>query len=514
MEDVGEILATLPARIGEIPARRIDQATPALFDAGRFWSFRELVEARDEVAAILHEQGVRPGDRVMIIGENCAALVVLLFALSSLDAWAVMVNARLSNREIDNIREHCGARRTLYLDHVSPEARLHGERHAATALDLGNAGQVKISPLNENCRPEPVFASAEEQVAALIYTSGTTGNPKGVMLSHRNLLVIAAVSSTLRHLQPGDHVYGVLPISHVYGLTSVCLGSLYGGACLHLEPRYTPQKMAHAMREQGITVCQGVPAMYAKLMEMLKAGGEKLNPPQLRFIYAGGSPLDLALKEEVEVYFGLTLNNGYGLTEASPTITQTRLDEPRRDCSVGRVLPHQEIRVVDGEGRDLPAGEAGELWARGPNIMKGYYRNPDMTAAVINAEGWLNTGDLATIEADGSVFIVGRTKELIIRSGFNVYPVEVEAVLNAHPDVTQSAVVGREVPGNEEVVAFVELAPGAVVDAATLGEFAAQSLAPYKRPAEIIIMSPLPAAANGKVLKHRLKELAKQRAVH
>lgn len=516
IEELDAELVNLPERISGILMRRMAMGADdhALFAEGRFWSARQLFDAHQEIANILQAQGVHAGDRVMIIGENGVALVALLFAISSIDAWAVMVNARLSAREIDGVREHCGARRTVYLDADSPEAAAHADRHAATALNLGAVGAVRVSALNRECKPEPVHASGAEQVAALIYTSGTTGNPKGVMLTHRNLLFIAAVSGTLRRITRDDHVYAVLPISHVYGLASVCLGSLFGGACLHLESRYTPQKMATALREHGITVCQGVPAMYARLLEMLNAGGQKLKLPTLRFIYAGGSPLDPALKRDVEAHFGLTLNNGYGLTEASPTVSQTRLDESRQDCSVGRVIPRVEVRIVDRAGSDVAAGEAGELWVRGPNVMKGYYRNPAVTAEVINAEGWLNTGDLARCDETGALFIVGRTKDLIIRSGFNVYPVEVEAVLNAHPDVTQSAVVGREVEGNEEVVAFVERAPGTAIDEAGLIAYAAESLAPYKRPVQVIFMSPLPAAANGKVLKHKLKEMLKAMALN
>ncbi|MBL8523411.1 MAG: AMP-binding protein [Betaproteobacteria bacterium] len=491
-----------------------DPNSMALHADGRYWTIGELTAVHREIAAILRSSGVRGGDRVMIIGENCVALVALLFAISSLDAWAVMVNARLSAREIDAVREHCGARRTIYLDADSPEAAAHADRHQAATLSLGAAGAARMSALNTSCEPEAVHANGDQQVAALIYTSGTTGNPKGVMLTHRNLLFIAAVSATLRRITSDDHVYAVLPISHVYGLASVCLGSLFGGACLHLEARYTPQKMARALRDEGITVCQGVPAMYARLLEMLKAGGQKLQPPALRFIYAGGSPLDPALKAEVEAHFGLTLNNGYGLTEASPTISQTRLDESRVDCSVGRAIPRVDVRVVDRAGSDVAEGETGELWVRGQNVMKGYYRNPAATAEAINADGWLNTGDLASRDASGALFIIGRTKDLIIRSGFNVYPVEVEAVLNAHPDVTQSAVVGREVAGNEEVVAFVERAPGKTISEAGLIEFAAALLAPYKRPMQIIFMSPLPAAANGKVLKHKLKEMLKTMALN
>jgi long-chain acyl-CoA synthetase len=299
----------------------------------------------------------------------------------------------------------------------------------------------------------------------------------------------------------------------VYGMASVCLGSMLAGASLHLQARFSPAAAAHFIREQRLTVCQGVPAMYAKLVEHLKAEGEsRMQAPALRFLYAGGSPLDAALKREVEAFFGVTLHNGYGLTEASPTLTQTRHDAPRDDCSVGPAIPGVELRVVDREGRDLAAGEVGELWARGPNVMKGYYRNAEATAAALKPGGWLATGDLARIGPDGAVHIEGRLKELIIRGGFNVFPVEVEAVLAAHPAVTQAAVVGRPVPGDEEVVAFVELMPGAQVEGAELLEFAARSLAPYKRPCQVIVMAQLPAAPSGKVLKARLAQMARDRA--
>ncbi len=510
-EAAAERVAALPSRLHGILEQRvtIEADAPALIQEPRLWTFRQLKDAVGEVAATLREQGVRAGDRVMIIGENSAALVSLLFALSTLDACAVMLNARLSTREIDNIRAHCNPRRVIFLSHVSPEAAAHAEREGATPLTLADLGTVHISALNETSVADPVHADSAEQVAAMIYTSGTTGNPKGVMLTHRNLLFVAAVSGGLREITPGDRVYGVLPISHVYGLSSVCLASLYRGSAIYLEPRYTPEKMAEALHDKGITICQGVPAMYARLMAMLKAKGEKLTAPRLRFAYAGGSPLDLALKQEVEAMLNVPLNNGYGLTEAAPTIAQTRLDQARSDTSVGPILPFLEVRLVDaqgGQGRDVPAGEPGELWVKSQGVMKGYYRDPTATAAAIK-DGWLNTGDVARIDPDGAMFIVGRTKELIIRSGFNVYPVEVEGVLTSHPAVTQAAVLGRAVEGNEEVVAFIERVPGTEVDEHTLLEFAAKSLAPYKRPAQIIFLPAFPTAANGKVLKNKLKEM-------
>jgi long-chain acyl-CoA synthetase len=497
-----------------IPARWTSQRGDclALTDTRGAWTWRELEDGRKQLAEILLTLGVRAGDRLMVVGENCASQVALIFAAWSVNAWVVNVNARLSPREIDAIRAHSGARRVLYLGADSPDALQHSTRTRATALSLGRWATIGVSTLDEGCVAEPVTGDRTRDVAALLYTTGTTGEPKGVMLSHANLLYIARVSGEIRHLSSDDRVFGVLPMSHVYGLASVCLGTLYAGASLHLQARFTPESMAESLRVHRLTVCQGVPALYAKLVEHLKGRGKRLDAPALRFIYAGGSPLAPALKREVESFFGLTLHNGYGLTEAAPTITQTRPDEPREDCSVGRELPGVEVRIVDRDGNDVARGETGELWARGPNIMRGYYRDAQATQAAIRPGGWLATGDLARQAPDGAFFIEGRLKELIIRSGFNVHPLEVEAVLNSHPEVTQSAVVGRSTGIDEEVVAFVELAPGARVTPAMLIEFAAASLAPYKRPTEVHVMAALPAAANGKILKGRLAQLAREKA--
>ena len=516
LADVQRWLPSLPRRISDIAhlnATR-DPNADALRQSGRVWSHAQLAAATDAAAVSLREAGVRGGDRVLVVGENCAMLVALLFGVAQCDAWAAIVNARLSPREIDAFAEHCQPRRIVFLADISPDAAAHAQRYAATtALEVPGFGRALLSQRGDDCAPEPVHADPAQQVAALIYTSGTTGDPKAVMLTHRNLLFIARLSSTLRKLQPSDRVYGVLPISHVYGLASVSLGTLYGGACLALEPRYTPASMLAALNEGGVTMLQGVPSMYAKLVDLIEARGAGIETSRLRACFVGGAPLDPELKARVERVLGKTLHNGYGLTEASPTISHTRLDAPRGDCSVGSVLPGVEIRIIDANDparAAVAAGEPGELWVRGPNVMRGYYRNPDATARVIDAQGWLNTGDLARCDADGALHIVGRTKELIIRSGFNVYPPEVEAVLNSYPGVTHSAVVGRAVPGNEEVVAFVELRPGAVTTPDEIAAFLRTRLAPYKQPAEIRVLAALPVAANGKVLKHRLAGLAMQ----
>jgi acyl-CoA synthetase (AMP-forming)/AMP-acid ligase II len=499
MIDVEALLATLPARIDAI-VRRHAAATPdapALREDGRTICYGQLEREIDACAAWLRGLGVQAGERVMLVSENCAAQVSALFAIASLDAWFVNVNARLTGPELDAIRQHCGARVVLYTAAASPDAAAHAARAGAHALAHGG---LLASLHADGARPEPMADApiAAGSPAALVYTTGTTGRPKGVMLSHRNLLFVAAVSSRLRGLAPGDEAYGVLPVSHVYGLTSVLLGTLYAGACLRLAPRFTPRAMLEAIRSGGLTIVQGVPAMYARLLELCAA--ERVVAPlvsRLRFAYAGGSPLDPTLKRAVEELLGVPLHNGYGLTEAAPTVSQTRLDAPRADTSVGHAIPGVEVRL----------GKDGQLFVRGPNVMQGYYRDPDGTRAVLGDDGWLDTGDLARQDPDGALFIDGRSKELIIRSGFKVYPLEVETVLNAHPAVTQSAVVGRSLPdGNEEVVAFVQPAAGQPLSAEALREWAGARLAPYKRPARIVFMDSLPAAASGKVLKHRLKE--------
>lgn len=470
---------------------------PALVEDGRSWSYGQLAAEAEACATMLRAIDVRPGDRAMLVAENCAAQVALLFAAAAIDAWSVCVNARLSEGELDTIRSHSGARRVLYLAANSPDAAAHAARAGALPCP-GFDNALLAGPLNQDCRPEPVDAGGE-QVAALVYTTGTTGQPKGVMLSHASLLFVAATSSRLRGLQPGDRAWGGLPISHVYGLTSVLLGTLSAGACLQLAPRFDAARLLDSIRAGELTIVQGVPAMYARLLAI---AGEQAIPSRLRFCYAGGSPLDPALKRAAEALFGLPLHNGYGLTESGPTVSQTRLDAPRADTSIGQPIPGVEVRIVGKDGVEIAPGEAGELWVRGPNIMRGYYRDPAASSSVLLPGGWLATGDLARQEPDGALFLLGRTRELIIRSGFNVYPLEVETALNAHPRVVQSAVIGRpRAGGEEEVLAFVE-ADG--VSAEELHTWLRSRLAPYKRPARIVFMKALPAAPSGKVLKARL----------
>ncbi|MEO9903466.1 AMP-binding protein [Nisaea sp.] len=500
----GSYLHAIIDRRAEDAADRI-----LLSDAEIALDGRSLKQAVDKAADALRHYGVRGGDRVLLVNENAAALQVLIFALSRIGAWTVLINARMTGNEIRKIAEHAGARTTLFTTGVSPDAVAHATAAGAIPFDMEPLTGVRIAPLNDAAEAEPLGRDGTDQVAALIYTSGTTGQPKGVMLTHDNLMFIAEISGSIRAIGPKDFAYGVLPTSHVFGLASVFLGTLAHGGHLHTVSRFAPKDAARALAEDGVTIFQGVPAMYAHLLELSARNGAPLPAPKLRYLSAGGAPLDLAIKANVEAMWKQPLHNGYGLTETAPTVTTTRMHAPAKDETVGPAIPGVEFRIADRDtGQPKQIDEVGEIWIRGPNVMKGYYRDPEQTAQVITSDGWFKSGDLGRTDANGNLYVVGRLKELIIRSGFNVYPAEVEGVLAQHPDIALSAVVGRVADDNEEVVAFVQTIAGRKIEKDALEAHMRANLAPYKCPSHYVFMQALPATATGKILKAELKQQA------
>ncbi|MGH9505409.1 MAG: class I adenylate-forming enzyme family protein, partial [Terriglobales bacterium] len=367
--------------------------------------------------------------------------------------------------------------------------------------------EIAAGPRNETAEPEPLAADPASRVGVVIYTSGTTGTPRGVMLSHRGLLFAAQTAAEIRGLSSKDRLLGALPMTHSSGLSLVLLAGLAAGSSIWVLPRFDPVAALGALQGQAVSVFTGAPAMYAQLLEYIRYRG--LGPrrlPALRLLTACSSPLTAELKSGVEQMFGTVLHNGYGATECSPGIASTRLESPRADTSVGSAYPGVEVRLVAEGGGPAEPGQPGEVWVRGPNIMLGYYHAPDDTAAVLDAEGWFHTGDLGRFEA-GNLHVLGRSKEMIIRFGFNVYPAEVEAVLETHPAVRRAAVVGVPAPeaeGGESLIAFMEPEPGAVEDP-PLALYLSQRLASYKQPAQVVAVEELPLTPTGKIRKAELR---------
>lgn len=472
---------------------------------GETRNFQAIAQQVDTLEQELRQQGVQAGDRVLIVAENCPEHVALILACSRVGVWSCGVNARMAPGEIAAFEAKADARISYFTTDMSTDAQAHA-RHA-------NAQPSAVAGLlHSPARPRAVAEDGplRDTVAAIIFTSGTTGTPKGVLMTHDGVRHFAQVSAQSRALGPADRVYACLPMTHIFGLATVLLASLHAGASLVMRPRFDPADALQALAHHGVSQFQGPPALFSRLLAQLEQQGiARPAAPDLRYLYTGAGPLDMALKRRVEAAFGQALHHGYGLSEYAGSIHLTRRDEWRHDTSAGYRVEGAELQVVDPvSGVPCATGQRGEIWLRGRGLMPGYFRDAEATAAVMRPGGWYASGDLGELQADGALFVVGRLKEMIIRSGFNVYPAEVESVLNAFGPVQRSAVLGRpEADGNEAVLAFLELRPGASLDAAQQQALQAHlhaHLAPYKRPTQISVVPALPMTASGKLLKRQL----------
>lgn len=468
-------------------------------------TYAEVGALVDALEAELRADGVRPGDRVLAVAENCPQHLALILACSRLGAWSCGVNARMAPGEIAGFAAKADARIHYFTTGVSKAAAAHAHRFDARPSAIAGLARSPV-------RAEAVVETGPlaERVAAIIFTSGTSGTPKGVMMTHEGVTHFGRISAASRRLGEDDRSYAYLPMTHIFGLGTVLVASLYAGATLLMRTSFDPADALDDLANHGVTQLQGPPTLFSRLLAHMEQTGATHPPaPRLRYVYTGAGPLDMALKQRVEAAFGQPLHHGYGLSEYAGSVHLTRLDEWRRDTAAGYGVEGAELRIIDpATGRDLAQGERGEIWMRGIGLMPGYFRDPVATAAVMRAGGWYASGDLGELHPDGALFVVGRLKEMIIRSGFNVYPAEVEAVLNAFPAVERSAVVGRpEQDGNEEVVAYLELRHGAALDEASLRLHLREHLAAYKHPAVIRTVTEFPMTGSGKVLKRRLLEI-------
>ncbi len=500
----------LPPRIhnvldeGPLPGRH---RIAFIDEQGKKWSYDRLIGATEDAANTLRELGIGPGDRLMLVCENSIAGIALVFAASKLDATTAIINARLSRREVDVIREDCEPARVVYTDANSENAKEHAARHGATKQNFGEIGELMVSAPNNESKPFECSEDPGKQVAILIYTTGTTGRPKGVMLSHRNLMFVAVRGKRVGFYGPADVGLCLMPIAHSYGFAQMA-GLIFAGGRHIIMPRFKIDEVMNLVSSGTLTTFAAVPSLYARLVDTCAKQDRTLIPNSIRYLLIGTAPLDVTLRRGIENVFGNVLSNGYGLTETSPTISRSQYQPGSDEVDIGPPVPGVEVKIVDDNGDEVETGQPGELWVRGPNVMVGYFRNPEATAAIFDDQGFMNTGDVVRQNENGVMNLAGRTKELIIRSGFNVYPVEVEAQLNAHPSVPNSAVVGCDVRNDEAIVGFLEQAPGANIDTEEVIAFLKDRIAAYKIPTHLFIVDALPYSPNAKILKKQLKDQA------
>jgi long-chain acyl-CoA synthetase len=386
-----------------------------------------------------------------------------------------------------------------------------GETGAADAgaADAGaaDAGAADAGAADAAAGETELVDRRPDDLAALLFTAGTAGSPRAAMLTHGNLL--ANLDQVQRHpgraIQADDRVLGVLPLSHIFGLNVVLGGALYVGASVVLVNRFEPTRTLDLITEHQVTIVLGAPTLFAALTAAPSSSEDPT--ASVRFAYSGAAPLSMEVADAWNKRFGLPLRQGYGLTEASPVVTSMVMDEPVRPSSIGVPIPGVEVQLIDDDGDEALAGDPGEIWVRGPNVFPGYWHDPDATAAALTPDGWLRTGDIAVVGDDGELSIVDRAKDLIIVSGFNVYPAEVEDVLAEHPGVTEVAVIGDVDRYRGEVVhAFVVLKDAdRPITAAQLKEWCGLRLARYKCPTEFTFVPSLPHGLAGKLLRRSLR---------
>ena len=483
----------------------------AIVSRGNPTSYGTLQEQVAGLRGGLVGAGIGPGDRVAIAAANNRYIVVSYLAILGIGAIAVPLNPGSPAAELERNLAAVGCAGAI-VGPAGAEAMAGVDRSAAGlrvvvragGTDAG-AGDLAFDDLLA-APPAPAVERDPSDLAVLVFTAGTAGSPKAAMLTHGNLL--ANIDQVQRHpgrsVRPDDVLLGVLPLFHIFGLNVVLGVALSAGASVVLVERFDPVAALDVLQRRKVTIVAGAPPMYTAWATMPGA-----NPgafATVRLATSGAAPLGDEIGPAFETRFGLPVFEGYGLTEASPVVTSALVDEPVRRGSIGVPLPGVEVRLIDEEGEDALAGDPGEIWVQGPNVFTGYWEDAEATAAALTSDGWLRTGDIAVADDDGFLYIVDRSKDLIIVSGFNVYPAEVEEALAAHPGIARVAVVGHPHPyTGETVVAFVVPEPGASMEEDEVIEFCASRLSRYKCPTKVNFVEELPVGVAGKLLRRQLR---------
>ena len=507
---------------------------------GRETSYAELGEQINRAAEGLRKLGVRKGDPIALIMPNCPQHVVAFYAILRVGAIVIEHNPLYTPRELRHQFEEHGAKvvitwdkvvatlqefpSDIVIDHIVsvdmtrampfrlrfalklpiPPARK--QRGELTAKVSGTTPWEEL--VDETAIKPSVAGPTAADVAVIQYTSGTTGSPKGATLTHLNLGVNAAQARAWVPTIPRGtaSVHAVLPLFHAYGLTLCLTFAMSMGARLVLFPRFDPDLVLPVIKKRPPTFLPAVPPIYERLTTAAKAKGVSLEGIEIAI--SGAMPLSQSVITPWEQLTKGYLVEGYGLSECSPVLVANPVGDGRKQGTIGLPLPGTDIRIVspDDPTKDMPAGEPGELLAKGPQVMSGYWKKPEATAEVF-VDGWYRTGDIATIDDDGFITIVDRMKELVITGGFNVSPTEVEDVLRGFDGVADVAIVGLpSARDGEHVIAAVVQAPGKTVDEAGLRAFARENMAAYKVPKRVYLVDELPKSLIGKVLRKKVKE--------
>jgi fatty-acyl-CoA synthase len=482
---------------------------PAITFGGHTWTYRAFADRIDRLAAELAAGGIGRGERVGYLGLNHPDFLATLFAAARIGATFVPLNYRLTAGELSYILSNAGVH-TLLADAehaavVDPARTEAGVQRVIALTPVRGWEPLGDLLAGRESLAEPVYARPDE-VAVIMYTSGTTGRPKGAMLTHSNLFwnnVNALLSfDTSQH----DVSLVCAPLFHIGGLNVTTLLALQKGAHIVLMAKFDPGKALELIAEHRVTTMFGVPAMFLFMSQAPEFADTDLS--SVHYLVCGGAPVPETLIKRYGAR-GIPFAQGYGLTETAPLALVLRTDEVdvRIGAAGNQVLPLSDVRLVDANNNPVLAGERGEVCVRGPQVMAGYWRNPEATAAVIDDQGWFHTGDIGRADDDGYVWVIDRVKDMVISGGENVYPAEVEDVLYGHPAVAEVAVLGTpHERWGEAVTAVVVLQPDATLTLDELRAFAGDKLARYKIPLRLEFVDALPRTQSGKVVKYQLRE--------
>ena len=483
---------------------------PAVIGGQVTLSHERLDQLSDSVANGLISRGIEPGNRIALYSPNCPEFAVLYVAILKAGATVVPINLLIGHREVSYVLNDSGASGLLFhhqlADRVgSLQQEVPSLKFVAEIGPGDDPAETLVDLLTETGVPLTPAVDPDQALAAILYTSGTTGFPKGAMLSHANLVAnTRSVHAAMKWRSGEDRVLVVLPMFHAFAATVGLLTPLTNGCALIAVPRFEPDSVAEAIDRHQATIFLGVPSMYAVLLRLRDDRLALLE--SLRFGIVGGAAMPVATLRQFEERTGVRLYEGDGPTECSPVTCVNPIGGLAKPGTVGLPVPQVEMKIVDDDGQPLPDGVVGEIAVRGPNVMKGYWKQPEATAEVFRGE-WFLTGDLGTRDEDGYFSIVDRKKDLIIVNGMNVYPRMIEEVLHAYPGVREAAVIGEQSELHGEVpVAYLAVDEPLFTGEKALREHCRHMLGRHQVPKRFEILEELPKNAAGKIMKSELRK--------